>query len=183
MLDAYIPSEEQQRQLDYLLDILIRSEQSGIVVWVFGGYGLDALYGKPTRDHNDFDLHVKEVDREKFIQLISSLGYYPTFEKVGDVGKEVYKHQDLQENFSLELGTVEKGQKLIKDLGIELDIPQKPLGNLNGQPVWTLDLNGFKTVININKMLAEKNKDKPYPHLKWQQTLLKAIAAVSLNNH
>lgn len=173
MLDTYQPSEEQRKQLEYLLNILIKSEQTDIRVWVLGGYGLDALYGKLTRDHNDFDLHIHEQHQEKFIQMIKSLNYYPTSEKVGKVGKEVYKQRDLSEKFRLELGVIEKGQELVRSLGFELKMPQKPLGILDGQPVWTPDLNGFKTVININNKLANKNME--YPHLEWQKAILKAL--------
>ena len=173
MLETYKPSKQQQKQLKFLLDILTKCEQENIITWVLGGYGLDALYGRLTRDHKDFDLHIYKKDKEKFIEIIKSLGYCHTFEKVGEVGKEVYKHADLPNTFSIELGIIERGQELVRNLGFKLNIPQQPLGNLNGHSIWTQDLAGFRTIIDINNKLANKNSS--YLHLQWQKEILGAL--------
>ena len=60
----YHPSDEQLRKLNSLLAILVKCHQLGIRVWVTGGYGLDALYGTLTRDHNDFDLFINPVSQK-----------------------------------------------------------------------------------------------------------------------
>jgi lincosamide nucleotidyltransferase A/C/D/E len=58
-----------------LLEIIERLEQDGIEVWLDGGWGVDALLGRETREHDDLDL-VAELDRsDRIIELLSGLGY------------------------------------------------------------------------------------------------------------
>lgn len=174
-LDTYQPPPQQQKQITYLFDLLEKSRANNIVVWVLGGYGLDALYGKLTRDHRDFDLHIYKKDKNAFIKILESLKYYPTGETVGVISKEVYKHRALSPNFSLEFAMVEKDKELMKRLGIELLIPDKPLGILHNHVIWTPALETFKVIIDINNKLTEKINRGKYPHSKWQHTMLAAL--------
>lgn len=136
---------------------------------------IDALYGKLTIDHRDFDLHVYKKNKNTFINILEMLGYYPTGKTVGVIGKEVYKHRDLSPNFSLEFAMIEKDKEIMKRLGIELPIPEKSLGTLNNHAIWTPTLETFKVIIAINNKLAEKGNGKEYPHLTWQQEILNAL--------
>jgi len=43
--------------------------------WVFGGYALDGIRGKITRDHEDIDIYLRAEDINKFIKLFKSLKY------------------------------------------------------------------------------------------------------------
>jgi len=174
-LENYQPSKEQLKRLRSLLDISSECQKQGITVWVFGGYGLDALYGKLTRDHRDFDLYVKEGSEEKLVEIIKKLGYYLTPEKIGTVEKIVYRNKNLSSDFRLEYGTLEKIKKLTSAENLELLVPEKPLGKLQGQPIWTPTVEGFKRIIEINNRFAAKDKWEEYPYREWQIGIMKAI--------
>ncbi len=55
-----------------LLDL---TENNGIRVWLDGGWGVDALLGFQTRNHDDIDLLVARADRERLLQLIRQDGF------------------------------------------------------------------------------------------------------------
>lgn len=44
------------------LEILLRAERIGVDVRLDGGWGVDALLGRQTRDHDDIDLFVERSD-------------------------------------------------------------------------------------------------------------------------
>lgn len=175
----YRPSDKQIKQLDSLLAILRECRRLGIRVWVVGGYGLDALYGALTRDHGDFDLFIKEESKDKFIQIINRHGYKYTPQKVGEVGKSVFRNPSLSPSFKLELGTIEQAEELLQKLDITTDTalftPEKPLGSLRNQPIWTPTLEGFKKMIEINDQLANKDGGDEYPYRGWQEKILMVL--------
>ena len=47
-------------------------EEEGIRSWVIGGWGIDALVGKLTRDHHDLDLFVLDEDLRAMLELSES---------------------------------------------------------------------------------------------------------------
>lgn len=175
----YQPSPKQQKQLHCLLRIINSCDTSNIRLLVVGGYGLDALYGRLTRDHNDFDLFVYEQSKAKFITIIQNIGFSPTDELVGEVGKSVYVNNNFSPELRLEFGTIEQGMQLIKKLDLKINlsfsIPATPFGVLSGQPILTPTLDQFKKLIEINNYLAIQNNQIKYPHQKWQQKILQAL--------
>ena len=89
--DPYIPTEEQKKHSDFLLDVCDTCEERGITISVFGGYGLDGLYGNVTRDHGDFDFGVMEEHEDEFVKYVEGLG----FERVTTDGKQhEYRHKE-----------------------------------------------------------------------------------------
>lgn len=50
-------------------------ENNGIKVWLDGGWGVDALLGKQTRNHEDVDIVVQEKDLSKIRELLVVQGY------------------------------------------------------------------------------------------------------------
>ena len=48
-------------------EILSWAYNNNIEIWLDGGWGVDALLGKETRQHNDIDLFVEEKNYNKFI--------------------------------------------------------------------------------------------------------------------
>ena len=59
----------------YVLDLLDAAE---IVVWVDGGWGVDALLGEQTRDHNDLDLAINHYDVDGYRPAMAANGFRPT---------------------------------------------------------------------------------------------------------
>jgi lincosamide nucleotidyltransferase A/C/D/E len=47
----------------------------GIVVWVDGGWGVDALLGRQTRHHSDLDIALRHSDVARLRALLEELGY------------------------------------------------------------------------------------------------------------
>jgi hypothetical protein len=71
-------------QAEDVLGILNRLDAAGIEWWVDGGWGVDALLGKQTRDHRDLDLGVSMSDVPRVEQQLSEFhrietGEWPRF--------------------------------------------------------------------------------------------------------
>lgn len=56
----------------HIVDIF---EQADIPVWLDGGWGVDALIQKQTRQHSDLDVVVSFENVEKIIKLLKGQGY------------------------------------------------------------------------------------------------------------
>src|SRR5438094_3109313 len=50
-------------------------EADGIDVWLDGGWGVDALLGRQTREHDDLDLVVELGHARRIIELFGGFGY------------------------------------------------------------------------------------------------------------
>lgn len=74
---------------------------NNIQVWFDGGWGVDALLGKQTRNHGDLDIVVQEKDIEKLREIFGKNGY-----------KEVKRDDSSEYNFVLENG------KLLLDIHV-----------------------------------------------------------------
>lgn len=48
---------------------------AGIVVWLDGGWGVDALLGEQVREHDDLDLVADLVDSEQLVATLRRAGY------------------------------------------------------------------------------------------------------------
>lgn len=58
-----------------LLRVVDRLENEGIDVWLDGGWGVDALLGDETREHDDLDVVVEIRHSERIVGLLAELGY------------------------------------------------------------------------------------------------------------
>jgi lincosamide nucleotidyltransferase A/C/D/E len=82
-----------------LLRIVDRLERDGIHVWLDGGWGVDALLGRGTREHDDLDLVAELRHAERIPELLGDLGYEliaggapKSFVLVDEVGRQVDVH-------------------------------------------------------------------------------------------
>jgi lincosamide nucleotidyltransferase A/C/D/E len=55
---------------DDVLEVLAALDAGGIDYWVDGGWGIDALVGRQTREHHDLDLGVSRADAAKIERLL-----------------------------------------------------------------------------------------------------------------
>ena len=58
-----------------VVEIIDTLESSGVVVWVYGGWGIDALLEEQTRPHDDLDVLIREDDIELTISITRDLGF------------------------------------------------------------------------------------------------------------
>jgi lincosamide nucleotidyltransferase A/C/D/E len=50
-------------------------QDSGITIWIDGGWGVDALLGEQTRHHGDLDIAILQKDVPKPVDLLGRRGY------------------------------------------------------------------------------------------------------------
>jgi lincosamide nucleotidyltransferase A/C/D/E len=58
-----------------VLAVLAELEAAGIGVWVAGGWGVDAVVGRETREHGDLDLAVDSARLAGTMSVLESVGY------------------------------------------------------------------------------------------------------------
>jgi lincosamide nucleotidyltransferase A/C/D/E len=82
-----------------VLGILRALETRGVAVWLDGGWGVDALLGQETREHDDLDLVVELSDAGQVVESLRQLGYElvagaapKSFVLVDPVGRQVDVH-------------------------------------------------------------------------------------------
>jgi lincosamide nucleotidyltransferase A/C/D/E len=61
-----------------VLEVLDGLEAAGIRPGITGGWGIDALLGRQTRDHDDLDIGVRDDQVTAAITVLRSLGYTVT---------------------------------------------------------------------------------------------------------
>lgn len=62
-------------ELDEVLAVLHALESTETRVWVAGGWGVDALVGRATREHRDLDILVDAERLEECLSLLAARGY------------------------------------------------------------------------------------------------------------
>jgi lincosamide nucleotidyltransferase A/C/D/E len=62
---------------DDVLRLYTGCRTQGVRVWIDGGWCVDALLGKQTREHSDLDLAVGREDVDELRSYLASLGFVP----------------------------------------------------------------------------------------------------------
>ncbi len=58
-----------------VVEVVDALELAGVDVWVYGGWGIDALLGKETRPHDDLDVIIQADDIGAAIRVTRGLGF------------------------------------------------------------------------------------------------------------
>lgn len=58
-----------------MLTVIRLLEHTGITYWLDGGWGVDVLAGKQTREHRDIDINFDAQCTEKLLNLLLQYGY------------------------------------------------------------------------------------------------------------
>lgn len=179
--DEYIPSPAQTNQAEALLKLLKECDEQGIQVCVFGGYGLDALYERLTRDHGDFDLIVEAEVQPRLSEVLKKQGYehIPAWDEPGR--KTVYTHPALAAPFKVEVATLDetKLDYAAQTYGISIEytvlFPTTPNGRLFGYLIRTPTPEGVELVNKIQRVTGVERGWDEFIHLQHQQMLLRVL--------
>ncbi len=63
------------KQLEIIKNIVIRAEEEGLVLWLDGGWAIDFLLGKISRDHSDIDIVFEITKKDIYKKILSDLGF------------------------------------------------------------------------------------------------------------
>ena len=120
-----------------LAQLLDAIEGSGVIVWLDGGWGVDALLGEQVREHDDVDLLVELRDVPRLTAALESQGYElvvgappSNFVLVDGVGRQVDVHPVVFDD--------EGGGVYLMDDGREWIYPSAGFagkGQVEGRPV------------------------------------------------
>src|SRR5580693_4331543 len=61
-----------------VIDLYATLKTAGIRIWVDGGWGVDALLGRQTRQHKDLDITIQKKDIPQFRIIVEERGYRET---------------------------------------------------------------------------------------------------------
>ncbi len=146
----YRPSLQQRERFDLLKNLSHALETATVHYSVLGGYGLDALYGKLSRDHDDIDIIVEEEDHVRAQEIISNLDFAHL---KTEEGVEKYVHKTT--GTKLDLGNSKLFEQAIRHLepGAEIDsslyFPEQTNAVLEGVSLRTATLEAQQQVAAI----------------------------------
>lgn len=58
-----------------VLTVVDALDSAGVRFWVGGGWGVDVLVGRQTREHRDLDISIDHHARERTVTTLAGLGY------------------------------------------------------------------------------------------------------------
>lgn len=153
---AYKPSSIQEQRLNRLLDILTIFRNNNINAIVSGGYGLDGLYGRLTRDHDDIDLFIQSDQIEKASEILASEGYTQETQD----GRIIFIHPD--DDLKIEITSTDVREKY-SEAPEETFFPEQPNASINGIDFKAVPLAGAKIIGLIHDEQEKKYGWQGYP--------------------
>jgi lincosamide nucleotidyltransferase A/C/D/E len=82
-----------------VVELMDRLEENHVEAWLDGGWGIDALLGAQTREHDDIDLVLSTGDAPALIELLARAGYrlmagdpFTNFVLLDELGRQVDVH-------------------------------------------------------------------------------------------
>jgi lincosamide nucleotidyltransferase A/C/D/E len=100
---------------DQVIAILDQLEAEGIDVWVDGGWAVDALLNRQTRDHNDLDIVIPRSQLPVFNVIMTAIGFV-----------ESVRHTDFnwemvdQDGYLVDIHVVDFTETVTDRFGIEV---------------------------------------------------------------
>lgn len=179
---AYYPSPQQLKQAAALAELLRCCYEANVQVSLIGGYGLDALYGRLTRDHHDFDFLVEAGSRDTFVNMLMDLGYEndPAQTELHR-RKEGYVNRMPEADYEAQFIALDSAGLgyYAKRFGFQPDMalffPGEPNGELLGQPIYAPILAGFEIIDEIQAQTALEHSWGVYKHQRHRALLMDAL--------
>ena len=172
--DAYEPSPEQLQRFRLFSETLKKFDEHHVRYSVVGGYGLDGLYGKLTRDHDDIDLFVVSEDAGKARDCIKNLNFELTLVKAW--GTEVYMQDATHTKLEL---VFPNADDLPKELDSSHFFPDADNAVIQGSSFRTefraLTLEGQEANHRSQNERAKKLGWREYPHSDTKNMLFERI--------
>lgn len=109
---------------DMVLGLYSWLKENGIDIWIDGGWGVDALLGRPTREHSDLDIAVHRNNNPKLRRLLENEGYKE--EERDDSSEFMYVMQNGSDGY-IDIHVFQYGENGATIYGIEY-----PFGSLTG---------------------------------------------------
>lgn len=122
-----------------VLEILDALESKGLQVWLNGGWGVDALLGYQTRDHEDLDITIPTSSRVAFNKIMQELGF--TIHRVDNDYNWVLSDKDMRlvDVHLVDFSTTvrdEHGRAMYGPKGLSFEVGSlEGRGTIEGRPV------------------------------------------------
>jgi lincosamide nucleotidyltransferase A/C/D/E len=68
-------TREPQMTQEALMGLMQTIQRASLEIWLDGGWGVDALLGRQTREHRDVDIVIRTSDVPPLIDALGSLGF------------------------------------------------------------------------------------------------------------
>ena len=112
---------------DNVLKLCNLFKDNGIAVWIDGGWGVDALLGRQTREHGDLDIAVHRKDNARLRQLLKSGGFKEEMRDDSSEFMYVMKNETGEYAATIDVHVFEYDENGQNIYGIEY-----PFGSLTG---------------------------------------------------
>lgn len=168
--DAYEPSAEQLARFELLGRLAESFEAHHVSYSIIGGYGLDALYGKLTRDHEDIDVLVRAGSEDAARRVILDAGF--TLERVKEWKIEVYQHSPTVTRLELALSTWDN---FPKEADLNAFFPASPNGQIGNIRLRTHTLEAEEIVATLQAKKASELAWGEYKHAPTRSLLVQRI--------
>ena len=160
--EEFVLEEIDRQKFAVVVSVINEAGERNIRISVFGGFGLDGLYGKMTRSHDDLDIFVEDADRDRFKSMLEGLG--------GELRAESEEKTEYifpeASGFKVEFAPLSVlGEFTDHDLSEFM--PENCNASIDGLDFCAPNLAGQKEIIRIQTKRGAEN-DWPYPEDKKQ---------------
>ena len=66
--------DKNEAQLELIRELFAECESRNLRIWLLGGWGIDALLGRISREHNDIDILAEASSKENLLAAIEHIG-------------------------------------------------------------------------------------------------------------
>ncbi|MBP9771705.1 MAG: nucleotidyltransferase family protein [Candidatus Pacebacteria bacterium] len=142
-----------------VINLYTKLEEININIWIDGGWAVDALVGKQTREHQDLDIAVEDKDLSQLKEYLKSQGYKEA-PRAEDPMWDLVLKDDAGLEVEVHAFTLDENQEVVEQPywdGYSKD-SLSGVGNIAGQEVRCVSLNQLVKTHNKEKR-ALKEKD------------------------
>ena len=125
---------------EQVLELVELLTARGLDVWVDGGWGVDALVGRQTREHGDLDLGVARPHLQTVIKVLDEVGYAVTDERFVQVTVQLTHFEGHRVDLHPSTPVAGGGTEQTDFEGNTYYIPPPAHGHIGGQPVRCMPL-------------------------------------------